>query len=525
MQQSSLFAPAFTRVPDDPFVGSGAEGHLRVGFSALQAPVAAPCGTHMLSFAYRDVGGEKVNRSISEHYGSSFSPGDVIGCLIHLPADADPVTGPAAQVEALVPGMALAAEGLRAADTAAAGSVHGLLRGSYVSFFKNGECQGTAFTDLPRGTYFPTLSLYMHARATANFGPDFEYPPVAVCRARRVRVPPRLALDSDRPVEPEPEAVPVAVAVADAGVGVMKSEAAASTPLMKPSLPMPAPPAMPADGIAMPADGIAMPADGYPAVSAPPLNAMPVDSMSMDDQLEAAPAQAPQAPAEAAPVDGHVAAPVDGRVAAAVDGRVAAAEPVPVSDVPTPAVATEAVSTAAAPTAAAPTDASPSDAAQSDSDSEMTDVPAPAEPQPAPPPPLPPAPTSLPQVWADIDVFDAAFRVVPMDPAAAPAPSPTAAAAAAAKPAFRRPGMKRAAHVDADAEPAPRVATRQQQQQPARLEHRLHAHLRPVPRVREPFDDCAMEVTRWRLAAPATLVRNPAVATEPKLVFLRRNKR
>ena len=45
--------------------------------------------------------------------------------------------------------------------------------GSSLSFFRNGRLLGAAFTDLYRGTYYPSVSLYFKARAVLCFGPNF----------------------------------------------------------------------------------------------------------------------------------------------------------------------------------------------------------------------------------------------------------------------------------------------------------------------------------------------------------------
>eukprot|EP01135_Chromosphaera_perkinsii_P008545 Nk52_evm11s1400 gene=Nk52_evmTU11s1400 len=51
------------------------------------------------------------------------------------------------------------------------------LKGSKIMFFKNGTCQGVAFSDINGGMYFPTISLYMGARVKVNFGPEFKHTP------------------------------------------------------------------------------------------------------------------------------------------------------------------------------------------------------------------------------------------------------------------------------------------------------------------------------------------------------------
>lgn len=51
------------------------------------------------------------------------------------------------------------------------------LKGSKVSFFKNGKLEGVAFENLYEGTYYPAISLYKNVTIKANFGPRFRNPP------------------------------------------------------------------------------------------------------------------------------------------------------------------------------------------------------------------------------------------------------------------------------------------------------------------------------------------------------------
>jgi len=48
---------------------------------------------------------------------------------------------------------------------------------SKILFFKNGVCQGEAFTDINDGTYYPCISVFKSATVSVNFGPNFKYPP------------------------------------------------------------------------------------------------------------------------------------------------------------------------------------------------------------------------------------------------------------------------------------------------------------------------------------------------------------
>lgn len=51
------------------------------------------------------------------------------------------------------------------------------LKGSQIIFFKNGVCQGVAFTDVNGGAYYPALSLHKSSTVSVNFGPNFKFAP------------------------------------------------------------------------------------------------------------------------------------------------------------------------------------------------------------------------------------------------------------------------------------------------------------------------------------------------------------
>lgn len=53
------------------------------------------------------------------------------------------------------------------------------LPGSKIINFKNGVSQGVAFENICQGSYYPTISLFKNVTVTANFGPNFKYPPPA----------------------------------------------------------------------------------------------------------------------------------------------------------------------------------------------------------------------------------------------------------------------------------------------------------------------------------------------------------
>lgn len=50
--------------------------------------------------------------------------------------------------------------------------------GSKIEFFKNGQTQGVAFSDIFAGSYYPTISIHKSATVSVNFGPSFKYPDI-----------------------------------------------------------------------------------------------------------------------------------------------------------------------------------------------------------------------------------------------------------------------------------------------------------------------------------------------------------
>ncbi len=64
--------------------------------------------------------------------------------------------------------------------------------GSAITFYWNGISQGTAFSPLYKGIYFPAVSLYMGAVVTVNFGaePWWAPPQSLIAFARFSELPP-----------------------------------------------------------------------------------------------------------------------------------------------------------------------------------------------------------------------------------------------------------------------------------------------------------------------------------------------
>ncbi|KDD75176.1 hypothetical protein H632_c826p0, partial [Helicosporidium sp. ATCC 50920] len=148
-------------------------GAVRVGWAAASSELHGPVGQDARGYAYRSLEGHSVHASRRSEYGAAFGLGDVVGCLIHLPALAR-AAPPAVKLES-EPGQGLATE---AAGAPEAPESAGCLAKGLVAFTKNGELQGVAYDQLPPGPYFPAVSLYsdtqqpLPVRVRANFGRD-----------------------------------------------------------------------------------------------------------------------------------------------------------------------------------------------------------------------------------------------------------------------------------------------------------------------------------------------------------------
>nr|CDS27865.1 set1:ash2 histone methyltransferase complex [Hymenolepis microstoma] len=191
----------------------------RIGWSQIMATLQAPCGFDKFSYSWRSRKGTVFHNSRGKHYAEEgYTKGDVIGCLIHLPkvSSSDMIpsskcvygipTGPVKHGKSGTKGEFVKIKPF------SEGSLANYLTDSYkdrpvirfkhiyyfedilgdakkvekqlkplpqssITFYRNGECLGTAFRDIYAGVYFPTISIYKSASVAVNFGPDFRFPP------------------------------------------------------------------------------------------------------------------------------------------------------------------------------------------------------------------------------------------------------------------------------------------------------------------------------------------------------------
>ncbi|KAG9397206.1 Set1/Ash2 histone methyltransferase complex subunit ASH2 [Carpediemonas membranifera] len=166
----------------------------RIGWARHDLPpdvMDANVGYDVHSWGIRSVDGSTIHDGHREAYGKPFGPGDVLGCLIHLPPcdvelepEVEQVFAPnlfqlnreprkkgskgsskrGKQKEA-----SRVQHRSKETEQAAAGVV---CTGSYMQFFLNGEDLGKTFTDLPGARYYPAISAYNYGKITAAFERD-----------------------------------------------------------------------------------------------------------------------------------------------------------------------------------------------------------------------------------------------------------------------------------------------------------------------------------------------------------------
>ncbi|KAG0301238.1 hypothetical protein BGZ98_008524, partial [Dissophora globulifera] len=190
--------------------------HVRLGWARREATLQAPVGFDAYSYGIRDTTGEKVHMSRVAPFGEPFKTGDVIGLFISLPPDGNEksffkhrrLRKPfyfKGQLYFESIDYSPTKRYIEMAEYEATPVKTNLVRpvpppvisGSKIIVYKNGVCQGVMCEDLlallpieqnakekdqvrfDDGTlgYYPVISVYRNGTATANFGPDFKFPP------------------------------------------------------------------------------------------------------------------------------------------------------------------------------------------------------------------------------------------------------------------------------------------------------------------------------------------------------------
>ncbi|CAE5959920.1 unnamed protein product [Arabidopsis arenosa] len=153
----------------------GETGHTRLGWSTDKGDLQAPVGYDGNSFGFRDIDGCKIHKALREKYAEEgYKEGDVIGFYINLPDGESFAPKPPHYVFYKGQRYICAPDAKEEPPK--------VVPGSEISFFKNGICQGVAFTDILGGRYYPAASMYTlpdqsNCLVKFNFGPDFEFFP------------------------------------------------------------------------------------------------------------------------------------------------------------------------------------------------------------------------------------------------------------------------------------------------------------------------------------------------------------
>lgn len=149
----------------------------RLGWAQEYGNLQAPLGYDKFGYSWRSRKGTKFHECHGKHFSTGYGEGDVLGFLIVLPEVKDRNYMPSVYKDK--PLVKFKSHLYYEEKDQVQDTLKNLkpLPGSKIIFFKNGECQGEAFTDLYFGSYFPAVSVHKSCTVTCNFGPNFKYPP------------------------------------------------------------------------------------------------------------------------------------------------------------------------------------------------------------------------------------------------------------------------------------------------------------------------------------------------------------
>ncbi|KAK7865162.1 hypothetical protein R5R35_002221 [Gryllus longicercus] len=149
----------------------------RLGWAQEYANLQAPLGYDKFGYSWRSRKGTRFHECRGKHYSSGYGEGDTLGFLIALPESSDIKHIPHTYKDR--PLVKFKSHLYYEEKDRVAESLKDLkvLNDSKIIFYKNGVCQGVAFSDIYGGAYFPALSLHKSATVSVNFGPNFKFPP------------------------------------------------------------------------------------------------------------------------------------------------------------------------------------------------------------------------------------------------------------------------------------------------------------------------------------------------------------
>uniref|UniRef100_A0A6G1SB82 Set1/Ash2 histone methyltransferase complex subunit ASH2 n=1 Tax=Aceria tosichella TaxID=561515 RepID=A0A6G1SB82_9ACAR len=160
----------------------------RIGWGQKYSNLQAPLGYDQYGYSYRSRFGTKFHQAKGKVYdsGGGYGEGDVIGCMIELPYGNKQCMTEGRHLPPSIKSTGQVVNFKKKDNNEKPKMLEEqdelpkklkVLRGSQISFYKNGRFLGVAFQDIYRGFYYPSISLYKSCRVTVNFGPTFRYPP------------------------------------------------------------------------------------------------------------------------------------------------------------------------------------------------------------------------------------------------------------------------------------------------------------------------------------------------------------
>ena len=143
----------------------------RIGWAQQFANNQAPLGYDSFGYSYRSRKGTRFHKSLGNSYGQGYTQGDTVGAMIQLPASQLFLPECFKDKPLIKFKNFLYYE--RKRDSKQQESQLKVQPSSKISFFKNGQFQGVAFSDIYSGNYYPAVSLFKNCTVTFNFGPSF----------------------------------------------------------------------------------------------------------------------------------------------------------------------------------------------------------------------------------------------------------------------------------------------------------------------------------------------------------------
>ena len=149
----------------------------RIGWCQDYANLQAPVGYDKFGYCWRSRKGTCFHESIGKHFSNGYSEGDVLGFLIILPEHNSVPRVPKTFKDRPLVKFKSHFYYEEKDDLPKILKSLKPLQGSKIIFYRNGVCEGVAFTNIYCGSYYPAISLYKNTTVSVNFGPEFKHPP------------------------------------------------------------------------------------------------------------------------------------------------------------------------------------------------------------------------------------------------------------------------------------------------------------------------------------------------------------